>query len=283
LVLLSLVFGSVTGQELAPEQKYSFSADWFSLNIPVWEKVFGPYKGREGLRYLEIGVFEGRSLLWMLDNVLTHPTARATGIDIFTGGTKGVFLKNLLLSGAENRVEVVTGRSRVELLRLEPDWFDIIYVDGSHLGADVLTDAVLSWRLLKDEGLLVFDDYYHKRKDVPAELRPQAAIDAFVTVFRNSLEVVHSGRQRVFRKRPREAFRLILGQYEYDWQEKNLYAAGEKELVPLSDKEKEFVGRLFMGRKFGEVRFSPPPDVLADPDFVKLRERLKLDPGVFAE
>ena len=43
---------------------------------------FAPYRGRPGLRYLEVGVFEGRSLLWMIDQVLTHPSSQATGIDI---------------------------------------------------------------------------------------------------------------------------------------------------------------------------------------------------------
>ena len=45
------------------------------------------------------------------------------------------------------------------LRRLPLESFDIIYIDGSHAVNDVLEDAVLSFRLLKPEGILIFDDY----------------------------------------------------------------------------------------------------------------------------
>lgn len=37
--------------------------------------------------------------------------------------------------------------------------FDLIYIDGSHMRLDVLTDAVMAWQLLRVHGILVFDDY----------------------------------------------------------------------------------------------------------------------------
>jgi hypothetical protein len=52
--------------------------------------------------------------------------------------------------------------------------------------------------------------------------------------------------------------------------------AGKKEIVPLTEKEKDLIRKLFIGRGFGELRFSPPPEILADPDFIKLREKLNL-------
>lgn len=36
--------------------------------------------------------------------------------------------------------------------------FDLIYVDASHVAIDVLQDAVVCWRLLEVEGILIFDD-----------------------------------------------------------------------------------------------------------------------------
>ena len=37
--------------------------------------------------------------------------------------------------------------------------FDFIYIDGSHIAKDVLTDACMAWPLLMPKGLMVFDDY----------------------------------------------------------------------------------------------------------------------------
>ena len=50
--------------------------------------------------------------------------------------------------------------SQVVLRRLPLETYDIIYIDGSHATSDVLEDAVLSYRLLKPGGLLIFDDYH---------------------------------------------------------------------------------------------------------------------------
>ena len=37
--------------------------------------------------------------------------------------------------------------------------FDLVFVDGSHQATDVLTDAVISFQLLRLGGLMIFDDY----------------------------------------------------------------------------------------------------------------------------
>jgi len=274
LIVPLFMFSCTAGQEVECSKKYVFTMDWFTMNIPVWEKVLEPYKDKPNIRYLEIGVSEGRSLLWMLDNVLTHRTARATAIDI---EIRKALLDNLRISGSKRKVKLIKGRSQEKLRCLKSNSFDLIYIDGSHVAADVLVDAVLSWPLLRDSGLVIFDDYMWESGSRPLEMRPQAAIDAFMTVHRNDLEIIHSGRQRILRKRTDRAPYLSLGQYEYYWGEKNLYTPGRKELVPLSDKEKELIGKLFMRRGFGEVRLSPTPEMLLDPDFIKLNEKLKFN------
>jgi predicted O-methyltransferase YrrM len=40
----------------------------------------------------------------------------------------------------------------------EQQKFDLVYLDGSHFADDVLTDGITAWRLLKQDGVLIFDD-----------------------------------------------------------------------------------------------------------------------------
>ena len=191
---------------IAYRGKYDFpGADWFTLNIPVWEKVLEPFKGKPGVNYLEIGVFEGRSVIWMLENILTDPTARLTGIDIFDESTynyKDNYFKNIEKSGAADKVTTIQDFSQVALRDLPLDSFDIIYIDGSHAKDDVLEDAVLSWRLLKVGGVLIFDDYTwagHKLSVDPVDY-PKLAIDPFVQCFDEHLQVIHNSRQLIVKK-----------------------------------------------------------------------------------
>ena len=161
-------------------QDYEFTSDWFSPNIPVWEAALSSFKGKPDIRYLEIGLYEGSSALWMLENILTHPTARMTGLDIFDGRLKERYFANISLSGAADKVTTIIDYSQVALRKLPLDSFDIVYIDGSHDENDVFEDAALSWRLLKEGGILIFDDYRGWGETRPDQVTvPKVAIDGF--------------------------------------------------------------------------------------------------------
>src|SRR6476660_10129377 len=67
----------------AYNKQYTFTVNTFTDKISAWTKLLSEFKGKPGINYLEIGTFEGRSALWMLENILTHPTATLTMIYLF--------------------------------------------------------------------------------------------------------------------------------------------------------------------------------------------------------
>ena len=77
--------------------------------------------------------------------------------------------------------------------------YDIIYIDASHLARDVLDDAMNSWWLLKKNGIMIFDDY-EWALDKPDVERPQTAIDAFLNVFKDKIEILHKQYQVIIKK-----------------------------------------------------------------------------------
>jgi SAM-dependent methyltransferase len=182
------------------QRDYQFSEDWFSWNVPIWAALLEDYQGQPDVNYLEVGAFEGRSLLWMLENILTDPTARATVIDVFDGELKERYFKNIKLSGASEKVTTIINYSQIALRDLPLDSFDIIYIDGSHAKEDVLEDAILSWRLLKEGGLLIFDDYRWADLSQESAVSPKPAIDVFFGVMSDRFDVVHNDYQVVLRR-----------------------------------------------------------------------------------
>ncbi len=175
------------------DTKYLFPADVFS-------RLLSPYRGRP-VHYLEVGCYEGRSALWMMDNILTHRAARAVCLDQFDGPYYSTFLRNLKHSGHQKKVRVIKAPSSRGLRKLPMESFDVIYLDASHAAYDILTDACLSWLLLKNGGLLIFDDYKLCRCGSP-DIRTDAPIDAFLAAFGRQLNLLHRGEQVIVKKIP---------------------------------------------------------------------------------
>ena len=188
-----------------------FTQDWFSHNIPNWEKWLYQLKGKSHLRFLEIGSYEGRATRWLLENILTQDSAKIYCIDQFLGSmehepkempqVKKFFEYNI--QPYRNKVLVFVESSQ-KALRNHPaiffeNFFDFIYIDGSHQACHVLEDAILSFRFLKKDGLIIFDDYeWNSYEDV--KLNPKLAIDSWLACFEGQYEIIHKGWQVCLRK-----------------------------------------------------------------------------------
>jgi len=187
-------------RELARESGYSFTSDYISRNLDNWTRLLEEYRGRPGIQMLEIGSYEGRSALWFLENILTHPAAVIVCIDFFTRLSLSMrFDHNIRHSGAAAKVTKIKGHSDAILITQPLDHFDIIYVDGSHDAAPVLMDAMLCWYRLKPGGVLIFDDYLWDKEEA-ASNRPQMAIDLFLTAFEGSYDPLLKDYQVAIRK-----------------------------------------------------------------------------------
>ena len=128
------------------------------------------------------------------------------------GAVERNFLHNTTLACAEARCPVDLHRhkafSDVAMAGLlasgQAGQFDFIYIDGSHEAPDVLADAVLGFRLLKQGGILGFDDYWW-HEELPGgrdPIRtPKIAIDAFTNIYCRKVETLwHPNYQVYLRK-----------------------------------------------------------------------------------
>lgn len=195
------------GGELMSE--YSFTVDWFSKHTSTWEKYLSQFKGRY-IWYLEIGVFEGRSATWMFENILTNPDSRAYLVDPFEAGYGK---HNLLIDfdGVRERLSsnikqwedrvCLYDKSSAEFFRSAPKnpRYSIIYIDGDHKAKNVLQDAVSAFEILENGGVMILDDY-NWPVVVEVHNHPRTAIDAFLNIYKDDLEVLHKDDQVFIRK-----------------------------------------------------------------------------------
>ena len=229
--------------------KYDFGPDYFTQHIPAWKSILKDLVGLPDLKFLEIGSLKGRSAVWLLENVLTNPQSRLVVCDNFAHGTERAFLANIDMSGQSRQVDVCKGPSHITLRGLRVNSFDFVYVDGSHRAKDALSDIVLSWDLLKNDGIMIMDDYMMEyaeydtlRHRLDELFRPKIAIDVFLYVRRDDIEVLHKGYQVIIKKKPsmekgeEHGFISPLGnpsgRYQYNWITRKLLS---HDMEPVAD------------------------------------------------
>lgn len=191
-----------------PERsRFSFQqgCEWFDMIRSDWEELTVSLR-KEKLRILEVGVFEGASTTWILDNLMNHPESSLTVIDSFAGGMEhreeqqvptpdgdgdgGRYKLESLESRFWSNVNKCRHVAKMRMikafsddalmaLRQERAEFDFIYIDASHVAVDVLHDAVLCWRMLQVQGTMVFDDYTWKGYNEEC-YNPRVAILSFL-------------------------------------------------------------------------------------------------------
>jgi SAM-dependent methyltransferase len=177
---------------------YRTADNWFS-HVNLLEYIDRPIK------YLEIGAFYGANLLSVEKTYARNPDSKLYCIDPWEDYTeypeyKGQqmtiyesFMKNVENSGKSNKIEIRRGYSNKELLKFEDEFFDIIYVDANHEPQYVLEDAILSFRKLKKNGIMIFDDYGWGGPDLT-----QRGIDAFLSGYYKCIQHLGIRESQVF-------------------------------------------------------------------------------------
>ena len=186
-----------------------FTNAWFDgMARGVWDQLIPKINPR---KILEVGSYEGASTAYLIESLGSSGPLEIHCVDSWEGGVEHAgtdmgsvearFKHNtgLAIRKASHEVDLVVhkGLSDVCLARLlapgGPGAFDFIYIDGSHQAPDVLSDAVLGFRLLKVGGVMAFDDYLWS-ENLPQgrdPLRcPKPAIDAFVNINFRKLTVI---------------------------------------------------------------------------------------------
>jgi predicted O-methyltransferase YrrM len=195
-----------TGPRQAPfwkawYQGKTFTTDWSSRAFSTWIEHLSPLRDQP-LRILEIGAWEGRRSIFLLN---FFPKSHVTCMDIFMLVSEALFDANVTKAYA-GRVEKIASRSVTGLDRLatsQHEQFDLIYVDASRDRDDVMTESILSWRLLKVGGVLIWDDhevFSAMSGSFVEDQNPNPAIDAFLSWRKDELEILHSGYQVMVKK-----------------------------------------------------------------------------------
>ena len=175
----------------------NFTEDWFSHNIPNFEICMSAIPEKK--LFLEIGSYEGRSTCWLLEHGLA-PKGSIVCVDPFPNLSEieARFWSNVReVQGGERKVSLMKMTSEqalIDMLKFKYE-FDFIYVDGNHSAAMAYHDGTEAWKLLKQGGVMLFDDYQYPHEPTGE------GIDSYLIDHEGQYEILLSNYQLAVKKK----------------------------------------------------------------------------------
>lgn len=147
-------------------RKPFFTADWAAPVRSTWPQLVFPLMPPHPLNWLELGSFEGRSALWLVEHLLYHPASKIYCVDKWDSRAKpdpiaGYDYEAVFDENTRHINQIIKRKGSTEeiLPTFESRQFDGCYIDASHEKDDVLRDARQVLPLMKSGGVIIFDDY----------------------------------------------------------------------------------------------------------------------------
>ena len=181
-----------------PHFRNTIRWDHFTIHTPLWNNVLNHFfKDSKDLKFLELGSGNGLCANYLLDNFPCYlDTVDMEEVRIIEEEGKKYEIstpKNLQPFIDQNRCNFHLMNTKTYLLSNQDKKYDFIYIDASHEKDWVLFDAINSFSLLKEGGLMIFDDYGWGECNI--------GIDSFLTCYQDNIEIFYKGYQVMLIKR----------------------------------------------------------------------------------
>ena len=184
----------------------NFSQKWFLNNFEIFT-FFLPKDKSLKFDYLEVGCYEGLSSFYVLSeyksvnafflDIWDMPNPNSKTLSHNFGLIEKTFDQHL--SGFDFKKMKNDSVISMRKLLKENVHFDFIYIDGSHNGEDILSDAIEAFKILKVNGLMFFDDFL--QHDDNRILQSYVGIDKFLSLYSNYLKIEYFQNNLVVRKK----------------------------------------------------------------------------------
>ena len=173
-----------------------FSQKWFLNNFEVFHHYL-PKDYETSFSYLEIGSYEGLSALNVLYN---YKNSKVTTIDLWGESNANSESLNVKFSEVENKFN--KNLEGYEYSKIKNDsvtalrellkknlYYDFIYIDGSHNGEDILSDAIECYKLLNVGGIIIFDDVVNVNKKI--SIQSYVGFEKFYQIYKKKLKILY--------------------------------------------------------------------------------------------
>lgn len=184
-----------------------YSQIWF-VSKDSFETLKDELNKLDSRKFLEIGSYEGMGTNYFCENFLTGKNDTITCIDpwetscapltnydnskydkFYPKSLYDTFVENV--NNYKDKIIIKRGYSNNIVPLLKDNDYDLIFIDGDHSEKMVYIDAVNSFKKLKKNGFIVFDDYWSSKVMAKDEnWGTDLAIDRFISENKEEIEII---------------------------------------------------------------------------------------------
>ena len=178
---------SARGWQEAVTNNYFFPVDQLTHRMALFETHIVPLANQEKFSALEVGNDFGMSACWLLDKILTHPSAKLTCVDhLFNKKLE----ENLVKTGAREKVILLEHNIPKHLEVLKPQSFDLAHLQEQQKQWEYAgKNTALVWKTIKVGGMIIIESYGWQNPHDP-DRNVKKGVDIFLDSIKGKWEVV---------------------------------------------------------------------------------------------
>jgi hypothetical protein len=154
--------------------------------IENFEKYLNDFVGKPNLNFLQIGAYAGDASIWLSSNILTDLSSKLYDIDTWNENDKlwgGFNLEEKYDKKTKKYPNVIKHKLLSDsFFKTNNIFFDFVYIDGSIEKNQTYKDIKNSFMFLKNNGLIIVDDYeyFNKKNKYKTSGVRQFDVDKFI-------------------------------------------------------------------------------------------------------
>jgi predicted O-methyltransferase YrrM len=164
-----------------------------------WDKYLSHFINTKN-NILEIGSHTGKPTSWFLNNLCNNPESLVYALNTRedTDGNNINYLK--IDQEFEHNTQKTNKTKQLIIIKNNPsnvldnsllyNKYNIIFINASHKTTNIMNESILSWQLLEDKGILIFDDYKYDKLQ----------LDKFIDIFVSELNIINIDYQLIVQK-----------------------------------------------------------------------------------
>ena len=181
----------------------------FNINYNFWNKYLYEFtsKPKNDINMLQLGLYNCDELNWFINFLLTNQKSSYIGIDDFIykdGNIKKQCLDIIEKSNKQKQIQIISTNvqnavNELYKSEIKINSFNIIYINITDKIIDVSSTILLLWEFLKDNGILVFDNYNEIINNRYFDM--QISVDTFLSLYESKFDILYKGSKIIIRKK----------------------------------------------------------------------------------